>query len=78
MPSHIIILQVAEHICLIILDELLFQQFLEIATVGGVHRTAEALADNILNGKLAQFYHSAIYTCMHIIGLFQNSYLKDF
>ena len=60
VPSHtiVIIIQVAEHICLIILDELLFQQFLEIAITGGVHKTAEALADSILTGKSMHIYNN--------------------
>ena len=44
-------IQVAEHICLIILDELLFQRFLEVAIVGNVYKPAEALAGGILNGN---------------------------
>ena len=59
--------QVAEHICLIMLDELLFQQFLEIAIMGGVsgvHKTAETLANSILNGK-GTLSHVQLY-CMYI------------
>ena len=48
-------MQVAEHICLILLDELLFQQLLEVAVTGSVRKTSEALAGSILNGKPVRY-----------------------
>lgn len=43
--------KVAEHIGHLILDELLFQELLEVAVMGSGRKMSEALADGILNGK---------------------------
>ena len=48
-------LKVAEQICLILLDELLFQQLLEVAVMGTARKTSETLAGSILNGKPVRY-----------------------